>query len=223
MHSDITAKSQPEPQPDPTKDRLLVAAGDEFAHRGFHEASVRAICTAAGANVSAVKYHFGSKEQLYQAVVGVAREQMCGGGELPLMNERDDPRVALRRWMSWFLNLLLVTEVEHPWIGEILAHEMIRPTRFLDEFAEHTAKPIHEEGMRIVRRLVPPSVSEPELNLLAVGLISLCVTQKHSCQMLQRLGSPPPSTPEEIEIMVDTLSRFALHGLHAYGREGAKP
>ena len=223
MSPDTPVTPQPEDHVDPTRDRLLTAAGDEFAHRGFHEASVRAICNVAGANVSAVKYHFGSKAQLYEAVVGVAREQMCGGGELPLMADDDDPRLALRRWMSWFLNLLLVTEVEHPWIGEILAHEMIRPTRFLDEFAEHTARPIHEEAMRIVRRLVPPSVSQSELKLLAVGLISLCVTQKHSCQMLQRLGSPPPSTPEEIDQMVDTLSRFALHGLHAYGREEPRP
>ena len=71
---------------------------------------------------------------------------MYQGGELPLMAEDEHPDLALRRWMSWFLNLLLVTEVEHPWIGEILAHEMIRPTRFLDEFAQHTAKPIHDRS-----------------------------------------------------------------------------
>ncbi len=196
MSPNTTSINPAEHKVDPTQDRLLAAAGHEFAHRGFHEASVRAICTAAGANVSAVKYHFGSKEELYHAVVGVAREQMCSGGELPLMTEEDDPAIALRRWMSWILNLLLVTEVENPWIGEILAHEMIRPTRFLDEIAEHTARPIHEEGTRIVKRLVPPTVSEPELHLLSVGLISLCVTQKHSFQMLQRPGSPPPTTPE---------------------------
>lgn len=199
------------------------AAGAEFAHRGFHEASVRAICRAADANISAIKYHFGGKEALYHAVVETARGQMCGGGELPVMADGDDPALALRRWMNWFLRLLLIAEVEQPWMGQILAHEMIRPTRFLDEFAEHTASPIHREAMRIVRRLVPAGVPDGELKLLAVGLISLCVTQKHSCQMLQRLGSPPPTNPEEIETMVDTLSRFAMHGLHAYGREGGTP
>jgi len=194
------------------------AAGGEFAHRGFHEASVRSICRGAGTNVSAIKYHFGSKEALYEAVVAVAREQMCQGGELPLMGEDEDPDLALHRWMSWFLNLLLVTEVEHPWIGEILAHEMIRPTRFLDEFARHTAKPIHDEILRIIERLVPNTVSVQEIRLLGIGMISLCVTQKHSCNMLQRLGCPPPSTPVEIETMVDTLSRFALRGLHGYAQ-----
>ena len=37
-----------------TRDRLLHAAGEEFARVGFRSASVRAICEAAGADVSAV-------------------------------------------------------------------------------------------------------------------------------------------------------------------------
>ena len=53
---------------DLTKARLLEAAGEEFAEKGFELARVRAICERAGANLAAINYHFGDKEQLYVEV-----------------------------------------------------------------------------------------------------------------------------------------------------------
>lgn len=58
------------PRPDnATRDSLLDAAEALFAELGFTRASVRAITDAAGANVAAVNYHFGSKLQLIKAVL----------------------------------------------------------------------------------------------------------------------------------------------------------
>lgn len=52
-----------------TRDRLLAQASKLFATNGFDGVSVRAITAAAGANLGAVTYHFGSKRQLYEAVL----------------------------------------------------------------------------------------------------------------------------------------------------------
>jgi AcrR family transcriptional regulator len=49
----------------------LIAAGRElFATHGYRGASIRAITTKAGANLGSVTYHFGSKQNLYGAVLG---------------------------------------------------------------------------------------------------------------------------------------------------------
>lgn len=53
---------------DDTRQRLLDAAEALFAEHGFAETSLRAITTQGRANLAAVHYHFGSKDELLRAV-----------------------------------------------------------------------------------------------------------------------------------------------------------
>src|SRR6266571_2732822 len=52
-----------------TKDRILDAAESLFMEHGFEATSLRSITAAADVNLAAVNYHFGSKEELFQAVL----------------------------------------------------------------------------------------------------------------------------------------------------------
>ncbi len=52
-----------------TRARILLSAEALFAERGFEVVSLREITGAAGVNVAAVNYHFGSKDKLIDAVV----------------------------------------------------------------------------------------------------------------------------------------------------------
>ena len=51
-----------------TKQRILGAAEKLFADHGFAGASLRRVTSAAGVNLAAVNYHFGSKEKLSEEV-----------------------------------------------------------------------------------------------------------------------------------------------------------
>ncbi|MDE2401651.1 MAG: TetR/AcrR family transcriptional regulator [Burkholderiales bacterium] len=55
--------------PADTKTRILDAAEALFVNGGFESMSMRQITTAAGVNLAAVNYHFGSKDALIQAVL----------------------------------------------------------------------------------------------------------------------------------------------------------
>ncbi|MEM9808943.1 MAG: TetR/AcrR family transcriptional regulator [Cyanobacteria bacterium P01_D01_bin.56] len=52
-----------------TKQQLISVAERLFAERGFAGTTVRNVVSEAGANLGAVHYHFGSKEELFRAVV----------------------------------------------------------------------------------------------------------------------------------------------------------
>lgn len=55
--------------PADTRERLLEAAERHFSEHGFAGASLRQVTAEARANLAAVSYHFGSKEDLFVAVV----------------------------------------------------------------------------------------------------------------------------------------------------------
>jgi AcrR family transcriptional regulator len=55
--------------PAATKARILDAAEALFMEHGFEATSLRALTGAAGVNLAAVHYHFGSKEELFEAVL----------------------------------------------------------------------------------------------------------------------------------------------------------
>lgn len=52
-----------------TKTRILDAAEGLFMEHGFEATSLRSLTSSAGVNLAAVNYHFGSKEELFQAVL----------------------------------------------------------------------------------------------------------------------------------------------------------
>lgn len=57
-----------EPPPFSTRQRILGAAEELFAERGFAGASLRQVTAAAKVNLAAVNYHFGSKDNLIEEV-----------------------------------------------------------------------------------------------------------------------------------------------------------
>jgi AcrR family transcriptional regulator len=63
-----TALEKAREAPGSTKARILSAAEEVFAGRGFTGASTREIAARAGVNISSLHYHWASKETLYVAV-----------------------------------------------------------------------------------------------------------------------------------------------------------
>ncbi|MFF7708329.1 TetR family transcriptional regulator [Pseudomonas sp. NPDC007930] len=73
-----------------TVERILDAAEQLFAEKGFAETSLRLITGKAGVNLAAVNYHFGSKKALIQAVFSRFLGPFCASLEREL-----DRRAAL--------------------------------------------------------------------------------------------------------------------------------
>ena len=68
VRSSAAPSLEPDPRTDP-KLRILDAAELLFMEHGFEATSLRQLTAAAEVNLAAVNYHFGSKEELFQAVL----------------------------------------------------------------------------------------------------------------------------------------------------------
>lgn len=58
-----------EPRPSATQEKILDTAEGLFVERGFEATGLRQITASAGVNLAAVHYHFGGKEELFEAVL----------------------------------------------------------------------------------------------------------------------------------------------------------
>jgi AcrR family transcriptional regulator len=128
--------------PDP-RQRLLDAAEELFAARGYEGASVRDICERAGMNVAAVNYHFRDKERLY--VEALKRAHCCVDGDemaAPAFPPGTKPADRLRLFLGMMVARmhtparptamqLLMREMAHPsTAGEEVILQYIRPKAF---------------------------------------------------------------------------------------------
>ena len=85
-----------------TQEKILDAAEALFMEHGFEATSLRQITAAAGVNLAAVNYHFGSKEELFQAVLTrfereaaprpLSCEKILGAMFIPALRLARDPR-----------------------------------------------------------------------------------------------------------------------------------
>ncbi|WP_083876808.1 TetR/AcrR family transcriptional regulator [Ideonella sp. B508-1] len=60
-----------------TRERILDAAEDVFAHRGYFAATIRGITQSARVELSLARYYFGSKDELFRQVVLRRADAIC--------------------------------------------------------------------------------------------------------------------------------------------------
>jgi AcrR family transcriptional regulator len=123
-----------------TQQKILEAATAEFARYGLGGARVDRIACRAGANKRMLYYYFGSKEDLFLAVLEAAYEGIRSA-ERALDLEHADPREALKRLVEFTWRYSL----RHPEFQSLLA-------------SENMYKGHHLERSRRVHRLHSPLV-----------------------------------------------------------------
>jgi AcrR family transcriptional regulator len=198
-----------------TRERLLSAAGEVFAERGFREATVRDICRAAGANIAAVNYHFGDKETLYREVIRMAGcaaiEKYAAPDSPPSCNS---PEEGLRRFIRDYLDRLL-DDGRPAWHGKLIAREMVEPTPVLDELVEEYVRPQYRCLRAIVESLLGPAATADRTRLCVTSVISQCLFFKNCRPVVERLLPEQAYCSENRASLAAHIAEFSLGAIAA--------
>lgn len=203
---------------DPTRSRLLEAAGVVFAEKGFAGTTVREICLKAGANVAAVNYHFRDKQGLYievlsQSMALAANEDRAD--ELAVLPPED----ALRRMIFGMLHRTNSCGERGTWHVRIMAHELSQPTAALDRVVQEVIRPRYETLRQIISSIIRLPSEHPTTRMCAHSVIGQVVHYAHARPVIDRLWPELNFNAEQIAGHIATLS---LAGLQAI-RNQSKP
>ncbi|AJP04706.1 TetR family transcriptional regulator [Streptomyces cyaneogriseus subsp. noncyanogenus] len=191
-----------------TTARLLEAARETFAERGFHGSSIEAICERAGLTRGAFYSNFRTKDELFFALFDLHARRVIDRltRAIDELDSSDDPvRAVLTRMgtvdeteRGWYL---LSTEftlyaIRHPRTGRVLA--------------EHDRR-LREEIVRLLARLFDRLGRRPTVDLDALARLTTAV---HEGSLAQSLVEPDRLAPEHLAVtflppLIDTLSEPA--------------
>lgn len=193
-----------------TRDRLLEAAGQEFAARGYEKATVRDICVRAGANVSAVNYHFGDKQKLYEEVILQAHCKVKG-----VSYDGEPGRPAperLRAFVASLLSEMVRPEEELSWQRRLVLREMLDPSSALDRVVAESIRPRYHALRQIFRELCPDA-DDCRLTALAMSVVGQCLQYKIAGPVMSRLMPPEIRKRLTIEYLTDHIALLVLSAL----------
>jgi AcrR family transcriptional regulator len=197
---------------DQTKARLLEAAGQEFAEKGFDAARVRSICRRAGANLAAVNYHFGDKEQLY--VAAVLEAHRCGTEFPPEAELRQGtPAEQLRRYIHFFLsNVVAMNRQKNSWHHALMLREMLQPTAASETLVREAIRPRFAR-LKEILRLACPEADDLRLNALGMSVVAQCLHYKMAGAIIEQIIGPGAFRALDLDYLSAHISGFCLAAL----------
>lgn len=201
-----------------TRERLLQAAGEVFARRGFKAATIREIAGIAQANVAAVNYHFGDKQGLYSAVLKHTLSSAIQKYPPELGTNPDStPEERLHAFIRSFL-MRILDEGLPAWHGKLMAREIAEPTAALNELTDKLIRPLYEYLTEIVRKLLGDNPDEETVRVCSICIMGQCLYYRHGRPVILRLGSPEM---ERIDIrrLAGLLTQFSLGAIRSFSGE----
>lgn len=185
---------------EPLRNRLIKAALDCFLTDDYHNVTTRRIAESAGANVSMIRYYFGSKEGLYEEMI---RETLS-----PLLDVLDGPLLTSKVGFAEFLGLYYRTMSARPefpkLILKVLALHHGPGRRFIQQLLERG----RTRGARKVAEMKAQGQVETGVDpdILRLAFVSLAMTP----MLLKDIFEEQMERPMD-DIFLESLAKFNGH------------
>lgn len=199
---------------DTTRERIVLAAGEMFAERGFDGTTVRDICQSAGANIAAVNYYFGDKQRLYVEAVIQAHRWRMEQFPLPPWPEGTPAEKRLEDFITTFIRRVR-SGPEGTWHSKLMMREMAHPTAACAELAQSSIRPQFQILLEILRELMPAETSHDELRLTAFSIVGQCLFYHFADPVIRNLLSADEYSALAIERLSRHITEFSLASISA--------
>ena len=195
-----------------TRQKVLSAACEIFAEKGYRDATVAEICETADANIASVNYHFGDKESLYDEVWRHAFDITAKAYPLDGGTKSDSLEDSIYSYASSFLHRIF-SEDETGLFAKLLYREMAAPTLALDKIADEVLFPQNQHLGDIIENVLGKDFDEQQLNLCKNSIIGQCAFYNFSRPLRERVMGKKGATEEEINSIARHIARFSVGGL----------
>ncbi|NWK54336.1 CerR family C-terminal domain-containing protein [Verrucomicrobiaceae bacterium N1E253] len=209
----LSASESEQKQASSTKEQVLSCAVPLFAEKGYRDVTCAEVSRAAEANIAAINYHFGSKENLYR--LSMRRAFELANKKYPFnagIDKDSTPEAQLLAMMSAMIRRNF-DDGPAGYLNRIMAHQVSRPTAphalVIEEISNLQGNHLSE----IIRKITG-ELSEPFLQQAKMNVVALCVFPRWAPAMKQHLFPAPPSE-EDLTLWAEHQHRFALAGLQS--------
>jgi AcrR family transcriptional regulator len=195
-----------------TRRRLLIAAGEVFAERGFHAATIKEITDRAGASLASVNYHFRDKGELYARVLDRIAEDAT---EIipPADKLTGDAPSRFRQFIRWYC-VKSMGRHQPTWERILLARELIQPTSALDSLIHTVFRPMNDLLSKLIAQMLGVRTSHEAVGLVAASVFGQCLYHLRHQQFIGRLH-PQLGDHPDVEHLADHIADFSLAGLRS--------
>ncbi len=208
------------PGQDDTEERVLEAAGQVFAEKGFEGAKIRAICKRAGVNIAAVNYYFRDKERLYVEAVKRAAGISPNEPPVPRAGPEVPPAVRLRDFIHWLVAHMMAGD-RPAWHTPLMMRELAQPTSACAELVRDYIRPVSDVLWGILQEVLPPDTPAWKRFMTMFSIVGQCIHYVQNKPILRQLAGEEYRhfTPEAVAEHITAFSLAAL-GLQEAGRPG---
>lgn len=196
-----------------TRARLIEAATEVFAAEGFRAARVQAIAQRAEQRLSAINYHFGSKEGLYLAVMQHNAGAALASAPLTPPHEGLPLRARFEFAIHAFATRLLAPHGTTR-IGALMVRELMNPTPVLDIIIQNVMTPQSLIFLGLLREIVGPKPPDVVLRRCMISIFGQCAVYMTATPMISRVA--PATLKGDLTVEVaQHVATFSWGGLLA--------
>ncbi len=190
---------------DRTQQRILNSACELFGSRGFEGTALRDIEEHSGVNRGLIAYHFGTKDDLWKAVVDFyfsdyIREMESQQGLFEGLDPKSRAHIVIRNFVR--------ISVRRPHLSKLMVQENLNPTWRLDWIVDRYLKPV--QAMERAQFRDAEEAGLPGGAGFRYALIGACTMPFMAAPEMRKMHKVDPFDESFIEPFVEMITRIFL-------------